>query len=144
MFTHALTIWEPRDEYKDKVFEVLFKDPTDMAKQDHPPETEKGNLESRPPQTDKVSSAKKRQAAAEEASSATEGPNKDAALIVKAKNKDCSVDAKEEALEVVSSATEDVIMGGAPIMTSQELSFGCSLEDFLQKLLQNESHCFVN
>ena len=123
-----------------EVFEVLSKDPTDTAKQDHPPKTEKGDSEPRPPETDKVSSGKKRQAAAEEATSATEGPDKDAALIVKAKNKDRSVDAKEEALEVASSATENVTKGDASTMTSQELGIGCSLGDSLQKLLQTESH----
>ena len=95
----------------------------------------------------------KRKAAAEEATSATEGPPKEKDSIVMAKKEGRTLDAKEEThaaeakkgiptVEPSSDPSFPTEEGGVkPHATSiQELGFTCNLEDFLNKLLKTASH----
>ena len=138
-FTHAL-IQEPGDECKE-VIEVFFKDSTHTAKHDPQPITVDSDLESSPSKMDKVSSAKMRKAAAEEATSATEGPRKEEAPIVKAKQEVSTSDAKEETLAAEAKkkpssypsfpTEEDDMKSHATSI--QELGVEYSLEGFLME-----------
>ncbi len=149
--TQAPSIQEPGDD-RNEVVEV-FKDPSHTATQDPHPETVESDLESSPSKMDKVSLAKKRKAAAEEATSVTEGPPKEEDSIVMAKKEGRTLDAKEEtpsaeakkgvpAVEPSSDPSfpteEDDVK---PHATSiQELGFLCNLKDFLKELLHTASH----
>jgi len=106
------------------------------------------DLESSPSKMDK-----KRKAAVEEATSATEGPPKEKDSIVMAKKEGRTLDAKEETLAAEAKKGVPAVEpssdpsfpteedGVKPHATSiQELGFECNLEDFLKELLQTASH----
>ena len=98
----ALSLQETGDDCTEAV-EVFFKDPMHTANNPHP-ETVESELESSPSEMDEVSSAKKGKEANEEATSATEGPPKEEAPILKAKKEGCTLDAKEETLDAEAAS----------------------------------------
>jgi hypothetical protein len=150
--TPATPIQEPGDDCKE-VIEVFFKDPSHTAKQDPQPESVEREIWNPALRKWTRYQAKKRKAAAEEATSATEGPPKEEDSIVMAKKEDRTLDAKEETLAAEAKKGVPAVEpssdpsfpteedGVKPHATSiQELGFACNLEDFLKELLQTASH----